>query len=143
MERALITLDTSGLFALINRADPDHETVKATLLEEPGPYLVPAGILAEIAYLIERRLGTGVLESFIEDLESGGFVLECGEEDLPRIRELVSRYADLPLGFADASVVACAERDGSSSEGKVLTLDRRHFDVVAREGRITLLPNQI
>lgn len=137
MERALITLDTSGLFALVNRGDPDHEAVRAALLEDPGPYVVPAGILGEIAYLIEHRLGVRVLEGFIEDLESGGFTLDCGEEDLPRIRELVMRYADLPLGFADASVVACAERD---SEGRVLTLDLRHFGVVAREGRIIPLP---
>ncbi len=111
------------------------------MLEDPGPYVVPAGILAEITYLIERRLGVRVLEGFIEDLESGGLTLDCGEEDLPRIRELVTRYADLPLGFADASVVACAEREGGSA-GRVLTLDRRHFDVVAREGWITPLPDQ-
>lgn len=139
MGRAVITLDTSGLFALINRTDPDHEQVKTTLLADPGPYLVPAGVLAEISYLIERRLGTEVLENFIEDLVSGALSFECGEEDLPRIRELVTRYADLTLGFSDASVVACAER---TSGGRVLTLDRRHFDVVAWEGNITPFPER-
>ncbi|MBA2713313.1 MAG: PIN domain-containing protein [Rubrobacteraceae bacterium] len=132
----MITLDTSGLFALLNRTDNDHQRVKAALFEDRGPYLVPAGILAEIAYMVEERLGARVLESLLLDLESGGLTLECGEEDLPRIRELVGRYADLPLGYADASVVSCAERNG----GRVLTLDLRHFGVVAAEGRITLLP---
>ncbi len=136
MGKALITLDTSGLFALLNRTDNDHQRVKAALFEDRGPYLVPAGILAEIAYMVEERLGARVLESLLLDLESGGLTLECGEEDLPRIRELVGRYADLPLGYADASVVSCAERNG----GRVLTLDLRHFGVVAAEGRITLLP---
>jgi uncharacterized protein len=78
----VIALDTSGLFALLNRADPDHEPVKGVLKEDPGPYLVPAGILAEVAYLVERRLGTEVLEAFVLDLEGGGFSLHCGEEDL-------------------------------------------------------------
>ncbi len=136
MGEALITLDTSGLFALLNRRDPDHERAREVLLEDSGPYLVPAGILAEVAYLVERRLGVGVLERFVLDLESGALSLECGEEDLPRIRELALRYADLPLGFADASVISCAERSG----GGVLTLDRRDFDVVAGEGKITPLP---
>lgn len=86
--------------------------------------------------MIEERLRTEALENFILDLEDGGLTLECGEEDLPRIRELIGRYADLPLGFADASVVACAERHG----GKVLTLDHRHFGVVAGEGKISPLP---
>lgn len=139
MGRPVITLDTSGLFALISRTDPDHEQVKTTLLSDPGPYLVPSGILAEIAYLIERRLGEEVLKSFIEDLTSGAFSFECGEEDLPRVRELISTYADMSLGFSDASAVACAER---ASGGRVLTLDRRHFDVIAREGNITPLPER-
>lgn len=136
MGEILITLDTSGLFALLNRGDKDHERVKAALFADRGPYLVPAGILAEISYMLEERLRPEALESFILDLESGGLTLECGEEDLPRIRDLVGRYADLPLGFADASVVSCAERHG----GKVLTLDLRHFGVVAGEGRISTLP---
>ena len=132
----MLTLDTSGLFALLNRRDPDHERAREALLGDSGPYLVPAGILSEVAYLVERRLGVEVLERFVLDLESGALTLECGEEDLPRIRELAMRYADLPLGFADASVISCAERSG----GGVLTLDRRDFDVVAGEGKITPLP---
>jgi predicted nucleic acid-binding protein len=132
----MITLDTSGLFALLNRRDPEYESVKALVFESSGPFIVPAGILAEIAYLIERRLGLGVLDRFLEDLDSGSLTLECGEEDVPRVRELAQRYSDLPLGFADSSVIACAERNG----GRVLTLDRRDFGVVAREGGITLLP---
>lgn len=121
---------------MLNRRDPDHERARDALFEDPGPYLVPAGILAEVSYLVERRLGLEVLERFVLDLESGALAMECGEEDLPRIRELARRYADLPLGFADASVISCAER----SSGAVLTLDRRDFGVVAAEGRITLLP---
>ena len=136
MGEGLITLDTSGIFALLNRGDTDHERVKSALFEDKGPYLVPAGILAEIAYMVEERLGARALDSFVQDLESGGLTLECGEEDLSRIRELVGRYEDLPLGFADASVISCAERNG----GRVLTLDLRHFGVVAAEGRITPLP---
>lgn len=133
---ALITLDTSGLFAILNRGDDDHERVKAALFEDRGPYLVPAGILSEISYMVEERLRVEALENFLSDLESGGFTVECGEEDFGRIRKLVRRYADLPLGFADACVIACAERNG----GRVLTLDLRHFGVVAGEGSISILP---
>lgn len=136
MGQGLITLDTSGLFALLNRRDRRHEQVRTAFAKDAGPYLVPAGILAEIAYMIERRLGLEVLTAFLSDLEAGRFVLECGEEDLGRVGDLVRRYEDLPLGFADASVISCAERNG----GRVLTLDLRHFGVVAAEGTISLLP---
>ncbi len=121
---------------MLNRRDPDHERTREALLEDRGPYLVPAGILAEVAYLVENRLGAATLDSFLADLESGGFKMECGEEDIARIREVVVRYADLPLSFADACVIACAERNG----GKVLTLDLRHFGAVAREGHISIFP---
>ncbi|GLV48923.1 hypothetical protein TJA_20260 [Thermus sp. LT1-2-5] len=131
----MIVLDTSALFALLNRKDPDHERVKSVLLADPGPYLVAAGALAEIAYLTEERLGLGALEALLTDLETGALSLDCGDGDLPRIRQLVARYADLPLGFADAAVLALAERSG----GRVLSLDH-HFHVVAREGKVQVLP---
>jgi predicted nucleic acid-binding protein len=77
------------------------------------------------------------LGAFLDDLDSGAYTLDCGEEDWSRIRDLVHRYADLPLGFADASVIACAERHAR----RVLTLDQRDFQIVAREGRIMVLPS--
>ena len=132
----MITCDTSALFSILDRRDPNHLRTRQALHADRGPFLIPAGILGEITYLVESRLGEVVLDLFLDDLESGAYALECGEEDLPRVRALVRRYADLPLGFADASVIACAERNG----GRVLTLDLRDFGVVAREGKLQLLP---
>jgi uncharacterized protein len=136
-EGAVITLDTSALLALFNRADPHHQAAAAVLESDSGPYFVPAGILAEVAYMLEVRHGTERLDSFLGDLESGAFALHCGERDLARIRALVRRYKDLPLGFADAAVIACAEGSG----GLVLTFDRRDFDVIAREGTVSVQPS--
>jgi len=130
----MITLDTSAILALLNRNDADHVRCRSTLEAERRPYLVPAGILAEIGFMVEERLGLEALDGLLADVEVGAFDLDCGEDDIRRIRQLVRRYADLPLGFADASVIACAERFG----GRVLTLDLRDFAVVAREGTITL-----
>jgi predicted nucleic acid-binding protein len=132
----VLTLDTSALFALVNRKDPAHKAVKQALLADTGPYLVSAGILAEIGYLVEERLGAKVLCAFLADLDDGLFAYSGDEERLRRIRELVAKYADLPLGFADAAVIACAERHG----GRVATLDRRDFSVVAQDVELTLLP---
>ena len=132
----MITLDTSALYALLNRRDRAHRPAVEALEADPGPYLVPAATLGEISYLVEERLGVGVLDLLLADLESGAFTLDCGENDLGRARQLVERYADLALGYVDAAVIACAERSG----GRVLTFDRRDFGVVAAEGTITVLP---
>ncbi len=132
----MITLDTSALFALLNRRDPGHEGAVGVLDGDPGPYFVPAATLGEIAFLVEERLGLPALDLFLADLESGAYTLDCGEDDLGRVRHLVLRYTDLQLGYVDAAVIACAERSG----GRVLTFDLRDFGVVAREGTITVLP---
>ena len=132
----MITLDTSGLYALVNRADPGHQQAKDLVLGDPGPYLLPAAAMGELAYLIESRLGASVMDGVVSDLQSGGLTIDCGDTDLARIRELTSRYADLELGFVDAAVIACAERNG----GAVLTFDQRDFSVVAGEGTIAPVP---
>ena len=133
----MITLDTSGLFAALNRTDPHHRACLEVLEADYGPRIIPTGILAEISYILEGRGGIRALSTFLEDLESRAYILDCGDRDISRIRQLVERYANLPLGFADAAVIACAERH----DGRTLTTDRRHFPVVARgERTITVLP---
>lgn len=130
----MIVLDTSAILALLDRDDPDHDVCVAALVRERRPYLIPAGILAEVGYLAVLKVGLAVTTTFLEDVSSTAYLFDCGEGDLPRIVELMRRYGNLPLGLADASVIACAERSG----GRVLTLDRRDFAFVAGEGRIAL-----
>jgi uncharacterized protein len=132
----LVTFDTSAILALINRRDPDHERVREAALRESEPYVLPVGILAEIGYFLEKGFSAQTFDQFLADVHSGVYLLDCGDRDVMRVHELVRRYRDLPLGLADAIVIACAERRG----GRVLTLDLRHFGVVAREGTIALVP---
>jgi len=132
----VITLDSSAILAFVNHSDRWHAQVRDTLLDDEGPYIIPVSILSEMCYMIESKLTQDALISFLSDIDMGGYMLDCGEQDFPRIYRLVSKYADFPPGFADAAVIACAERNG----GRVLTLDMRHFGVVAREGTLILAP---
>jgi len=132
----VITLDTSAILALLDADEPAHELVVGALDAERPPFLVPAAILCEVGYLVQRRLGSEAIDAFLADLAEGQLTYDGAAADLGRIRSLVTRYADLPLGVADAAVVACAERSG----GRVMTLDRRDFDVVGREIALTLVP---
>lgn len=59
-----MTLDTSVVFTLLNRKDPKHQHIKTMLLSYPPPYFIPTGVLAEIAYLLEQRLGFFALDAF-------------------------------------------------------------------------------
>jgi uncharacterized protein len=96
-------------------------------------------VITEVTYLLATRLGVEAEVRFLADLAEGNLIAEpVVAGDLLRIAELVARYRDLPLGTADASVVAAAERLGVS---EVATLDRRHFTVVRpAKGPFTILP---
>jgi uncharacterized protein len=133
----VITLDTSGLLALMDRSDRAHAAAVAAFDLDPGPYYIPVPLLSEIAWLLENRFRPEVEYALLDDLRERAYTLDWDERDLARMRALVERYADLKLGLADAAVVATAERRG----GRILTLDRRHFSVVARgEKSIMILP---
>lgn len=76
---------------------------------------------------------------FVYSLAAGDFAVADCEGVLQRIAELMDTYADLPLGLADASVVAIAEEIGAR---EIATLDRRDFSVVRPRhvNSFTLLP---
>ena len=117
---------------MLSDRESEYTSTNEALSAETPPFLVPAATLGELDYLLERRATRAKLTRFLTDIEIGRFTLDCGEHDHLRIAQLIERYADLNLGLVDAAVKA--------SGGRVLTLDLRHFGVVAREGRITLVP---
>lgn len=91
-------------------------------------------ILAEIAYMLSCRLGVTQARLFLKRFFDEITELDPGQKDMERVLEQMERY-EIPLGFADACVVVCAERSGCP----VLTLDK-DFEIVAREGKITVVP---
>ena len=131
-----MTFDTSALLALFDNRQPHHAAIRALAMSERGPLVIPVGIMSETTCFVEQRMGNAALKVFLEDILNDVYVLQCGEKDIERILELTERYGDFPLGYADAAVIACAERHG----GRVATLDHRHFGVVAREGTIQIVP---
>ena len=96
-------------------------------------------MVTEVSYLLGSRLGVDPEVRFLGDLAAGNFIVEpVAASDWMRIAELVARYADLPLGTFDASVVAVAERPGIND---IATLDRPHFTVVKSNiNAMNLLP---
>jgi uncharacterized protein len=131
----VLVFDTSAVVALQDRRDRMYDAALAALQREPGPYVLPAGILAEVDHMLTTR-SPGAMDQLLGSLIDGSLFLDCGDQDPPRVRELMARFRDLHLGYADAAVIACAERNG----GRVLTFDRRDFEVIAREVPITVVP---
>jgi predicted nucleic acid-binding protein len=139
----VILCDTGPLVAAALADDEHHHACVElfTGLHLAGrALLVPATVVAEVGYLLEREAGPRVEAMFLIALADGDFrLVDLTPADFRRAAELVATYADLPLGTTDATVIALAERLNVS---EVATLDRRHFSVVRPRHvpALTLLP---
>ncbi len=123
-----LIVDTSGLLALFNRADPDHVAVSAAVTKERGPFVVSPFVVAEVDYLVATRLGVDAELAVLGELAGPAYVLApFDESDLANARQVVDTYRDQQVGVADASLVVLADRYQTR---RVLTLDRRHFTVL-------------
>lgn len=119
-------VDTGVLYAICDAADAWHDE-SLELFRRPDFHpVVPMLILAEASYLVGSRLGPAAEAALMRSLAAVE-VEPLTAGDHGRIGELIDEYADFPLGAADASVVALAERLDTDL---VLTLDRRHFGAV-------------
>ena len=64
-------------------------------------------VIAEATYLLTRELGAHAEPAFYNAIINGTLTIEpLTTQDWQRIRELVERYNDLPLGGTDASLIA-------------------------------------
>jgi uncharacterized protein len=66
-------------------------------------------------------------------------ILDLTDADVPRVRELMTRYADVPMDFAEACLVRAGERERIRV---VFTIDRLGFSTFAPKHvrRFSLLP---
>ncbi len=123
-----LVLDTSVAVALLVRTDPDHDRCLRLADEWHEELVVPAPTLVEIDYWLRKHGAVRGWRRFADEVADGRYRLHRGDEhEVRRAAALEVTYADLDLGFVDASVIAACETLG---ETKVATLDRRHFSVV-------------
>ena len=86
----------------------------------------------EVSWAIEAQLGPRAESKFLAEVARGLQPVEhLTLSDIAGCADLVGQYADLRLGFVDASVVAVAERLNITT---VATIDHRHFAVVRPRG---------
>lgn len=116
MRRVLV--DTGALIALVRERDAYHARALSFFDEfRSGELLTTAAVLTETLHLLPTHLGASVLvlvqppRWLVLDLAPG----------LRRIAELLAKYADRPMDFADASLVWAAEQSGVR---EVLTTDQ-------------------
>jgi len=124
----VIVIDSGPLVAIADATDEDHELCIAAFADLREPLLIPAPVLGEVGYMVQRQIGSPGEARYLRSLDNGAFALApLTFADLHRMADLIDTYADLHLGTVDASVIALAERLGVTT---IATLDWRHFTVV-------------
>jgi uncharacterized protein len=116
-----IAVDAGPLIALFKGADHHHDSAVAFIQRPERSLVTNFVVMSEVVALLSPPFQSAFLgwatDALAIDQETA--------TDLPRIIEIMNKYADLPADFADASLVALCERRGIRD---VATLDA-DFDV--------------
>ncbi len=125
---ANVLVDTSFLVALFTRRDPNHLWASTSLNHWRPPWQTCDAVVSETFHLV-RDITEPLLVSLIHD----GAIITTGakEQGLLEILSLMSKYADIPMSFADACLVRMTE---TLPDPVLLTTDS-DFRVYRRHGR--------
>jgi hypothetical protein len=124
--------------ALIHADDRHHASCRDALERIREPLVTVWPVITEAMYLLD--FSSDAQDALWRLLERDAVkILTLGTADVPRMRELMRKYRDLPMDLADAALVRAAERERIS---RVFTIDRRDFEVYRPRGfrRFTILP---
>ena len=137
----MIVCDTSGLYAIFSRRQPEHEAARASVERDGGPLLLSPLVLAELDYFVLVRLGARAEQMVLAELSSPAYRLApFTDDDFRLASEVAVRYGDMQLGLTDASIVVQAAQHKTT---RILSLDHKHFGAVrplAGGASFTLLP---
>ncbi|WP_433659692.1 type II toxin-antitoxin system VapC family toxin [Nocardia sp. CA-128927] len=133
-----LIVDANVLVAVMNRKDKRHAEMSALLAGRSDEFVVTPYVVAEVTYLLQKYAGAKAEIQFMTAVQDGLFREEFDQEDTGRIVELMQQFASFPLGAADASLIAVAERLGVND---IATADN-HFRAVKTSGLdfINVLP---
>jgi predicted nucleic acid-binding protein len=123
-------LDTGPLVAFLNRRDHYHSWAMERLSQIEPPLLTCESVLSEACFLL-RSQEKG-REAVLELVQRGLIVVsfDLQREAIP-VKNLVARYANVPMDLADACLVRMSELQPDSI---LLTLDS-DFSIYRRNGR--------
>lgn len=133
-------IDTGALLALLDADDGWHHRCVEAFSILRLPLGTTNAVLTELFHLVghdERQMSAAW-----KLVRSDAFVLlSITNDDLPKLDELMHRYKDRPMDFADATLVLLAERLALTT---VFTIDNDDFETYRVNGkkRLTVLPGR-
>ena len=124
-----LVLDTSAIVGLLDRSQTVHEECVAFYESWTGTTVTTEAVLTESTHLLSHLSGGAM--TCIDFVLRGTVLVPSTDISLKRCRTLLEKYSDLPMDFADATLVVLAEELNTDL---VFTLDR-DFRVYRIRGR--------
>lgn len=122
MKRWLV--DTGPFVAYLDEADSHHHHVAACLDAFAGRLVTTGAVVTEVMYFVsDDRDGPRLFAELLSRAHIQ-IVDVMRPPDVLAAVTLMEKYADTPMDFADATLIAAAEQLGLLD---ILTLDRRGF----------------
>lgn len=114
-----VLLDTGPLVALLDRRDQWHPWAKDAVKHVRLPWLITEAVLTEACFLLANHSeALRQIEAFAD--KGGVQLLPLTADAVVRSLTLMRKYADVPMSFADASLVLHA---GLQPQARIFTLD--------------------
>lgn len=125
-----ILIDSGPLIALFNRNDNYHAASVEFIQSNRSELVTTIASLTETLHLLNFNRNAQI--DFLEWVHAGALIIEpITSDDLWRIKELIAKYSDLPMDFADACLVFLGEK---LNVDVIATIDR-DFDVYRIDGK--------
>jgi uncharacterized protein len=123
-------IDSGAILAYLDHRDIWHASCADALDRLRLPLMTSSAALTEVFHFVpKKRIDLEVAWTFVR---SGAIVLgSIGDDDFPHLHSLMSKYADRPMDFADATLVHLARRESIAT---ILTVDR-DFETYRIDGR--------
>ena len=129
----MMLTDAGPLIAIVNERDPHNGSCVAFLRQLTPPMVTILPAFTEAMHFAARADRWPGQDRLWKMVERGALVIRDLEPaDLSNARDLMEQYRDIPMDFADAALVAYAERENLD---QIFTLDRRGFTVFRLRGR--------
>ena len=120
---ASLLLDTGPLVALLDASERRHEDCAQMLAGWQGTVVTTEAVVTEAAYLLSSAGVDGTL-ALRFCVRGGAAVNPWTDSRAQRAADLMTKYADIPMDYADATLVALAEELATPN---VFTLDLKGF----------------
>ena len=115
-----ILIDAGPLIALFDSSEKHHHPIKEFLKKNPYRYVSTLAVFTEVLFMLDFHRGAQL--GFYEWVMCKGVIIsDINQNDMPRIVELTSKYADIPVDFPDATLVITAEKSGIR---EIISLDK-------------------